>query len=878
MDIWTPSKGTEISSGFRGITTPLNELIEEINGRGWELNSIDYKQNGFVATGKNPHGESMEATGITDATAAANLLLKIMRRETIREAPIAKLAQWSQDWSNNLEEIAKAYAKAPIYDPKAAPAWKALADDSVRRAEVLKQQLKVEIVPDPEPYETPQEMCEDVHKNQHFLVSSANSQHPMWSTEQNVAFRIVHDVLGHCVSGGDFGWQGENQACRAHFPLLTPLAQKALFTECIAQTAAGAYFRSFMPQKVAFIDEFIEPAMEQENPAAHQGVHPSQSVAPAAMPQVQPSTPQGLPWATQIPSPDFSGGLPVFGSAKNPRDPNHDWESGVDAMPNNAYLWANDPLQGEAVRDNAMKVHTGWWDMKNGDGSADIDSMRQAITNAFRVVLLSPRKDLRWNAIHYQDIMHVPATVTDPKRYWDALEGRRENWNQSRGYAPGSHKPYWKEFAQFRQYIRAANPDLEEWEADEKADREFFHMLSEEEDRLAADPKNEKKDADEIHRKAATEVTKRLKAILKPQSQETDYGHEQMHLLSKVKHKADQENKYYDGDNRNSLNPVEFTSLRIEGAVGGGISGDHEEKYSTQVDFEGQEAGKYGAFMGSHLKSISQISQHVDELLDAALKDIQEHDGTGHHFRSKVLSLGIPGVGPKVASFAWLLLAPGTSQLATIDTHMMDVLGHDYAKNMNNRDYFRFERELAAGRDAAGYGHVPLGQFQWGMWDYKRTGEGTHQDHSAMKVLDPIPHDQVNWAKKMPVQQSWQEPEWWTATQPARDMVAQDWQQNVATQFASDMTPRFAKRKTATSLHVPWILWGDRIWVGAPGQTFMNLAREQLGYSMEEVIQHLPEQDFAAGLFDEKSGRILPQDEITPEQQALILQAITQPV
>jgi hypothetical protein len=56
-----------------------------------------------------------------------------------------------------------------------------------------------------------------------------------------------------------------------------------------------------------------------------------------------------------------------------------------------------------------------------------------------------------------------------------------------------------------------------------------------------------------------------------------------------------------------------------------------------------------------------------------------------------------------------------TSQLATIDTHMMDVLGHNYEKEMNNRDYFKFERELAAGRDAAGYGHVPLGAFQWGM-------------------------------------------------------------------------------------------------------------------------------------------------------------------
>ena len=330
-----------VEAAFEGVTTPINEILDEIHGRGWEP-TVNWSSNQFVAKGKNPHGETLEGTGPTDATAAGNLLVKIMRRELVRNpvAKVTKLAQWNLQelLTDSLEQMAQEYAQAPVYDPKAAPFWKELADDSVRRAEVIKQQIKVEVVPDPEPYATPAEMCQDVHKNKHFFVSSAHSQHPIWTVEQNVAFRIVHDVLGHCVSGGDFGWQGELQACGAHFPLLTPNAQKALFVECIMQTGAAAYYRSFMQQKVFDPGERTEQLQQENNPAGHQGQHPSQSLVPEQMPQVQPSTPQGLPWATQIPHEDFQGALPVFGSVQG-QDPNANWSSEVEPMPNNAYLW-----------------------------------------------------------------------------------------------------------------------------------------------------------------------------------------------------------------------------------------------------------------------------------------------------------------------------------------------------------------------------------------------------------------------------------------------------------------------------------------------------------------------------------------------------------
>lgn len=1098
MDGWTVTTGVDITSGFRGVTTPVNELITEIESRGWAPTVKLKSGEGYIATAKGPFGDSVEGTGPDPATAMANVLVTVMRKEVIRGPAMARTAMWNQDWSSQLDAIAAAYAKAPVYDPKAAPAWKALADDSMRRAEVVKQQIQVEIVPDPEPYDTPQEMCQDVHQNKHFLVSSANCQHPVWTVEQNIAFRIVHDVLGHCVSGGDFGWAGENRACAAHFPLLPELAQKALFTECIGQTAAAAYFRSFMQQKVAFLDEFMEDAQAQENPPGHQGVHPSQSLAPTAMPQVKPSTPVGLPWTTQVPNEDFQGQLPVFGkvagatrtqllnqaqdveqyhglpdqskvvhefpdgwtirqpttygdlnregqlmgtcwsedfrhddgdrygpwnifpgdysaplgyhntvtntfhpdeshySLRDPdniphvsyggeygdasgrhnsdmkpeyyqkmqqwrphefpdsgyvigrmgaysvaADPNSGWSSGIDPMPDNAYLWHGDPLQAQEGTDNAMKIDTGWHNFTNPvTKEPDRDSMRQAIVNAFRAVLLSPRKDLRWNAIHYQDISHIPATVTDPKRYWDALEERRVNWNTARGFHPDSHKPYFKELQEFKRYVAAANPDLNPWEAEERAQTEFMHMWNEEEERVNLDPKNADLDAGAVERKVAAAITKRLKGIVRPTSENTDYGHEQLFMTSsqdlplEIRQRAEElldvnpeaigateqlgpyflESHTIGCRNAADTHPDdwwdEHFQIHDEYAADPNtqIVGDPSDgKFVTvtkartgaQLDLEGQEAGKYGAFMGTHLKQISQLSQHVDEILDAAVEDVKAHDGTGHHFRSTVLSLHIPGVGPKVCSFAWLLLQPATSQLATIDTHMMDVLGHNYEKEMNDRDYFKFERELAAGRDASGYGHVPLGQYQWMMWDNKRTGPGSHQDHSSLKVVNPTPHDQVDWAQKIPVANQWQPEPWWEATQPARDQVARDWDQQVATQYSKDQIPRFASTNSARTLQreirsgtnfqtigklveaasqrVPYILWNDQVWVGQPGETFMNLARRQMQFSPEEVWAKMPEHEFSAGVYDPAEDHLFPQDIITRRQEIVIRQQIGVP-
>ena len=83
----------------------------------------------------------------------------------------------------------------------------------------------------------------------------------------------------------------------------------------------------------------------------------------------------------------------------------------------------------------------------------------------------------------------------------------------------------------------------------------------------------------------------------------------------------------------------------------------------------------------------------------------------------------------------------------------MATLGKNDQTESNTRDRFARERELQAGRDAAGYGHLPLGAFQWGILDNQH-GDGVHEDRTGLRVLDPTPHDSIDWPKKEQILQT----------------------------------------------------------------------------------------------------------------------------
>lgn len=162
--------------------------------------------------------------------------------------------QWNMDHSrHNIGDVAAGYDALPKFDPKAVHAWQALADESKKHADYIRKHLNITETDNPEPYDTSEDMIRDIRNNRNFVVSTANSDHPIWTPEQNVDFRIVHDVFGHAATEGDFGWHGENDACSTHFALSSPHAQKALATECLGQTGYAINRGGFTDQRVGFI-------------------------------------------------------------------------------------------------------------------------------------------------------------------------------------------------------------------------------------------------------------------------------------------------------------------------------------------------------------------------------------------------------------------------------------------------------------------------------------------------------------------------------------------------------------------------------------------------------------------------------------------------
>lgn len=847
----------EILGIQHGLTLASQTIREQITATGWEVRKVkfDTKLDRYTATAKSARGEELERNGKTERLALANLLLAVTKR-----TGHTHLGRWQTNFTDQLQAIAEAYSKAPLYDVKASAAFMELARDSERRADVLSEHLQIQVINGPEPYKSADKLHDDVKKKRMLVVSRVGAMdHPLWNEKQVIAYRIVHDVLGYVAADAGWDWAGENLAFAAHAHLIPVEAQKALFSESVALAAYAAHYQAYAPQKVALFPQFMNKAQEKENPhKGYPGVHPSQSYPPVPLPAAKHLVEGSL---GAFGADDLRGleRLSATGTGTiDPSftDPNEKYQSGFEDAPittpsgqslAQAY---GDPIQASETMTNANRINTNKapstngkeWSELNQEDPGQLATMKTAIVNAFRVVLLSPRKDLRWNAVHYQDIAHVPANESNPGVYWDTLEKARQEWNEARGYDRFSHIPYIKQMPALVNVMYQLHYMDGYDSALTRAKTLVQTWLTEEQNKLMREdeekPESKRRQTFQIEAKANYQLAKRIKNYLAEHKPNLDHA-----ITKQVKWQQRDE-------------PLDSGEFRM----------------TAEADWLDEDAGskpadrtKYGAFMGGHLKAVAKISQSTDQLLQAALEDVHEHDGTGHHFRAAVLQLNLPGVGPKVCSFAWLLLQPMTSELATIDTHIMDVLGHN-EKEMNNRDYFGMERELKAGRDAAGYSQVPLGQFQWGMWDYKRTGPGSHQDHSPMAVLDPAPHTDIDWAaKEQPINaeqaQAWKEnwrqnpPEWWAATQPARQQAWDDYQQNEAKSvgkakvpygslpddYDTDVYTSSLKRSdeafTAELPLTPWYMHpqtGQKV-VGQPDQSIMAHARQTMGLDVPGI-------------------------------------------
>ena len=154
--------------------------------------------------------------------------------------------------------IALAYAQAPTFQASAIPSWKALAAHSVLWANKARREITILESSESEPYASADAMLDDIRANRTLIVSTANSEHPIFNLYENTCFRIVHDYYGHYAAHSDFTWLGEIAACQSHADITPDDALPALFTECIGQAAYATYrnrgFDANFKQKVAFLE------------------------------------------------------------------------------------------------------------------------------------------------------------------------------------------------------------------------------------------------------------------------------------------------------------------------------------------------------------------------------------------------------------------------------------------------------------------------------------------------------------------------------------------------------------------------------------------------------------------------------------------------
>lgn len=181
-------------------------------------------------------------------------------------------------WFEYSKIVAEAYKEAPEYDTSAVKHWQKLKQSN----EILFRRLlsRTEIIPvsedssnkgktirlmgkdydikqvSGEPYASQKDMRIDWKSTRKLMISIDHSDHPVFSVEDNVIFRTVHDFIVHILGNHPFGVKGEIASYNLHSKLAPPDALPALFTEIVGQASYAVVYGSFPVQKIAILKGF----------------------------------------------------------------------------------------------------------------------------------------------------------------------------------------------------------------------------------------------------------------------------------------------------------------------------------------------------------------------------------------------------------------------------------------------------------------------------------------------------------------------------------------------------------------------------------------------------------------------------------------------
>ena len=182
------------------------------------------------------------------------------------------------DYTEYAKLVTDAYEKLPIFDKKVVKHWDSLIKSCYIWWTRLISQTDIIFVTEDkknvgeftikgktypiifweggQPYANATEMRNDYKKSKKLYISIDYSEHPVWSVQDNVIFRSVHDYVVHIRGNNEFGLRGEYKAYNLHMKLAPNDALPALFTEIIGQVSVAIIKDIFPVQKIAKIEGF----------------------------------------------------------------------------------------------------------------------------------------------------------------------------------------------------------------------------------------------------------------------------------------------------------------------------------------------------------------------------------------------------------------------------------------------------------------------------------------------------------------------------------------------------------------------------------------------------------------------------------------------
>lgn len=183
------------------------------------------------------------------------------------------------EFTSFCEELADAYDAALEFDASEVWRWELLRDSVDRMYTKVAKAVDVRFVPG-QPYDTAEGMREKVRRTGVMEISTDGNEHPIFTPDENLRFRAVHDYIVHIIPGDrgpSFSRRGELRAYNLHRRLAPPDSWPALFTEVAAQACYVNARGEFPTQKVAVLPGFDyynvgwraqEPTQRAANPAS----------------------------------------------------------------------------------------------------------------------------------------------------------------------------------------------------------------------------------------------------------------------------------------------------------------------------------------------------------------------------------------------------------------------------------------------------------------------------------------------------------------------------------------------------------------------------------------------------------------------------------